>query len=88
MSLAKKPPGELKHKEWVSAVHLGLQQQVVTFLLWMYGFLLVSTVAIIFLQGFNVRGFHLDLKFLMWLGAATIGEIGGVVILTVKAVFK
>lgn len=84
----KKPPEQLKPKEWVTAVHLGFQQQIVTFLLWAYGFLLVVTATILFFQGFHLGGFSLDAALLKWLGAATIGEIGGLVVFTVRASFK
>jgi hypothetical protein len=86
--LAKKPPEQLKPKEWITAVHLGFQQQIVTFLLWAYGFLLVATTTILFFQGFRLRGFALDPALLKWLGGATIGEIGGLLVLTFRASFK
>ncbi|MGA7340717.1 MAG: hypothetical protein WBE72_23450 [Terracidiphilus sp.] len=85
---AEKIPEQLKLKEWVSAVHVGFQQQIVTFLLWAYGFLLAATVTIIFFQGFHFKGFALDSAFLKWLGGATIGEIGGLLVFTFRASFK
>ena len=88
MSLAKRPPENLKPKEWVLAAHVEFQQQIVTFLLGAYGFLLVATVGIILLQGFHAWGFALDASFLRWLGMATIGEIGGLLLLTFRAVFR
>ena len=87
-NVAKKVPKELKPKEWVSVVRVGFQQQIVTFLLWAYGGLLVATVSLIYLQGFHVHGFTLESRFLNWLGGATIGEIGGLLTLTFRAVFK
>jgi len=54
-NVAKKVPKELKPKEWVSVVRVGFQQQIVTFLLWAYGGLLVATVSLIYLQGFQAN---------------------------------
>ncbi len=88
MSLARRPPENLKPKDWVQAAHVEFQQQIVTFLLGAYGFLLVATVAIVLLQGFHAWGFALEASFLRWLGAATIGEIGGLLLLTFRAVFR
>jgi len=82
----------LKTKDWIAAVtaerSLTLQERVVTFLLYAYGFLLAATMTIVFLQGFHVWGFVLDQKVLLWLGGATVGEIGGLLLLTLKAVFR
>ena len=86
-------PQTLTTKAWVTAVatqsHLGLQRRIVTFLLWAYGFLLAATISIFFFfQGFHAWGFQLDLKVLLWLGGATVGEIGGLLLLTVRVVFR
>ena len=88
MALIKNPPAQLQPKQWISAVHVEFQQQIITFLLWAYGFLLITTVSIIFLQGFRLWGFGLDSKFLLWLGAATVGEIGGLLALIFRSAFK
>jgi hypothetical protein len=45
------------------------------------------TFSIIFLQGWEVWGFHLPVSFLNWLGAATIGEIGGLLLLGYRYLF-
>jgi hypothetical protein len=86
--LEKRLPEQLKLKEWVSAAHFGLQEQIVVFLLWAYGFLLVATMGIFFLEGFHVCRFSLDVALLKWLGGATVGEIGGLLVLTIRASFK
>jgi len=86
--LIQNPPANLTPKQWVDAVHVGFQKQIVTFLLCAYGFLLFVTTAIILLQGFHLWGFALDPALLKWLGAATIGEIGGLLLITFRAVFK
>jgi hypothetical protein len=77
-------------KEWVTVVTtehtLGLRSRISTFLFCAYGFLIVTTVVMYFLQGFRV--FYLDVGLLKWLGAATIGEVAGLITLTIKATFK
>jgi len=45
-------------------------------------------MAIFFLEGFHAWGFDLNLKVLRWLGGATIGEIGGLLLLTLRVVFQ
>lgn len=79
---------ELKMKEKQVDSDIGLREKMIVFLFWMYGFFSFSTVAIIFLQGFKVKGFNLDPGFLHWLGAATVGEIGILVQIAYKALFK
>ncbi len=75
-------------KLWVEEVRVGLQQTIITFLLWAYAGLLIATMAIFFLQGFKLWGFNLDSGLLKWLGGATIGNIAGLLTLTFGAVFK
>ena len=58
------------------------------FLLVAYGFLLVSTISLFFLEGFKPLGFNLDGTLLKWLGLATVGEIGGLLTLTFGAIFR
>lgn len=90
--LVPKPPERLTAKGWIDAmtVHqrLHLQQRIVTFLLTAYGSLLFATMGIFLLQGFHLFGFSLDLKVLFWLGGATIGGIGGLLLLTGRLVFR
>ena len=74
-------------KDWVTEVTLGQQNRIINFLLGAYGFLLVATIAIFILQGFRLWGFSLELSLLKWLGGATIGEIAGLLTLTLNAVF-
>jgi hypothetical protein len=50
--------------------------------------MLASTMLIIFLQGFRVRGFNLDATFLKWLGAVTLGEVGGLAATVYGALFR
>lgn len=81
------PPQKLKVKEWVTRVE-ERRSKIVTFLLWAYAFLLVTTVVCFFLEGFHFRGFDLDTGLLKWLGVATIGAIGGLLTITIRASFK
>lgn len=76
----------VKEKEWV--VKVTQQNKMINFLLVAYAFLLVATMAIILLQGFHAWGFALEAPFLKWLGAATIGEVAGLLVITYKSVFK
>ncbi len=79
-------------KDWATKVtlshQLDLQQKIVIFLLVAYGFLLVSTISLFFLEGFKPLGFNLDGTLLKWLGLATVGEIGGLLTLTFGAIFR
>lgn len=79
-------------KDWVTKVTtehtIDLQKQIVTFLIRAYGALLAASVTIFILQGFAVGGFKLSETVLKFIGSATIGEIGGLLLLTLRAVFK
>ncbi len=66
---------------------LAMQKQALSFIQWIYGWLLFATFLVIFLQGFKVWGFQLDPSFLQWLGAATVGEVASLAILIYKALF-
>jgi hypothetical protein len=74
--------------DFFKAIYTELRMKVVDFLLIAYGFLLLTTIIIIFFQGFHCLGFQLPNEFLNWLGGATIGEIGGLLTLTISAVFR
>jgi hypothetical protein len=90
MRLERTP--EIKVKDWVQTVttvsDITQRSRMVTFLLWAYGFLLAGTMALFFLQGFRTGGFHLEEATMHWLGAATIGEIGGLLTRTFGYFFK
>ena len=79
-------------KNWVTQVttahQLGLQQQIVTFLLKAYGGLLSASMVLFLLQGFQLGGFHLEPELLKWLGGTTVGAVAGLLTLTFRAVFK
>jgi hypothetical protein len=74
-------------KDWVTEVTLAQQNKIINFLLIAYGVLLLATMAIFFFQGFKAWGFSLDPSLLKWLGGATVGEIAGLLTITLHAVF-
>ena len=84
-------PVPVSVREWVTkatADHtFHLQKQIVAFLLRAYGGLLAASVIIFLLQGFGTWGFKLSETVLKFIGAGTIGEIGGLLALTFRAVF-
>jgi hypothetical protein len=82
---AKGPPANVPAKSWVGDARVGFHRSILIFLFAAYGFLLAATIAIFFLQGFHAWGFSLETSLLKWLGAATIGEIGGLLYITFKA---
>lgn len=86
--VGKKIPERLQPKEWVKAAQIGIQEQMITFLLRAFGLLLFATMMVFFLQGFHFCGFTLDHDILMWLGAATIGEIGGLLTIAFRSSFR
>jgi len=75
-------------KNWVTTVTTQQQVKVIDFLIRAYGSLLTATMLIFFLQGFRLWGFSLDTGLLRWLGAATVGEIAGLLTLTLRALFR
>ena len=89
-SSAKETIEELKAKSWIKRHDstTDLREKSIRFLLRAYAGLLSATVIIILLQGFKLFGFALPLSFLHWLGGATIGEIAGLLTLTLGAIFK
>jgi hypothetical protein len=85
------PVTVLTVKQWATKAtvehSIGLQKQIVTFLVRAYGSLLAASVSIFLLQGFGIGGFKLSETVLRYVGAATIGEIGGLLALTFRAAF-
>ena len=67
--------------------NISMREKALMFLIYAYSFLLVSTIIIIFCQGFKLFGFSLDLDFLKWLGAATVGEVAGMILMIFGALF-
>jgi hypothetical protein len=90
MRLERAP--EVKIKDWVQEVtvvsDITNRSRIVTFLLSAYGFLLVTTMAMYFLQGFKPYGFHLEEADMQYLGKAVIGEVGGLLATTIGYFFR
>jgi hypothetical protein len=92
MSIVRQRTPDTPVKEWVlevtTASDLTMKSRIVTFLLWAYGGLLATTIGVFLLQGFSqYTGFSLDQGTLHWLGAASIGEIAGLLTITVRHFF-
>lgn len=62
-----------------------LQDYMAVTLLGIYAFAVIVTFAIILLWGF--KRLELEAKFVNWLGAATVGEVAGMLLFIVKKVF-
>jgi hypothetical protein len=80
----------LTPKNWTTRVEAEswrLRKIVLVFLLGAFGFLLLTTMGIYFLQGFRMHGFSLPANVLLWLGGATVGEVAGLLVLCIRAVF-
>jgi hypothetical protein len=67
-----------------SRAAIRLRAQAFCFLRRAFGFSLVTTFGIIFLQGFHLWGFQLSDAFLNWLGGATVGQVAGLFAMVVK----
>jgi hypothetical protein len=92
LSLSKESSQRLTPKEYIeheeAMSNIALRERAASFLFKAYTGLLTATILIIFLQGFQLWGFKLDVGFLNWLGAATIGEIAGLAALVYGSLFK
>jgi hypothetical protein len=87
-SLARNPPANLTVTQWTTAVHVGFKETIIVFLLWAYGVCIGATLAMYLLQGFHAWGFRLGAEELHFLGKVTIGDLVGLLMLTVKAVLR
>ena len=67
---------------------VSLKKKIATLLITYFGLALLFTFGIFVLQGFHFLGFNLDAHVLNWLGAATIGELGGLITIMVKSLFN
>jgi hypothetical protein len=54
---------------------LKIRSTICNFLIRALGFSIVSCVALIFLNGFQPCGFHVDESFLKWFGGATVAQL-------------
>lgn len=67
---------------------INLRERAANFVFFAFGGLLFCTITLIFLQGFKFRGFNLEVEFLSWLGAATVGEVGTILAMVFGFLFK
>jgi len=92
---AKRSRKPVKDKEWVTQVDLAERKQKLSLQrwwtvcgIWTYTFALVASFIIIYLNGFHAWGFTVSETFLKCLQGATVGQIGGLVLLLVKFSWK
>ena len=65
------------------------QKRIAIFYLFgIYAILIVSTLTIIFLEGFHIYGFDIDDVLLKWLGVSILGEVAGLAVLVYGSLFK
>ena len=65
------------------------QKRIAIFYLFtIYAILIVSTLTIIFLEGFHLYGFDIDDGLLKWLGVSILGEVAGLAVLVYGSLFK
>lgn len=64
---------------------IGIRETIVRFLLWAYGFSIVATFGLFYLEGLGRSSLGKEL--MNWLGGAVIGELAGLFALVVKGVF-
>ena len=57
-------------------------------MLWFLGSSLVFAYTVILLHGFKHNSFQLEESFINWLGIATIGEIGSLLVIVYKSIFR
>ena len=93
MTVSPSPePTPVTVKDWVTkatASHkIDLQKRIVGFLLLAYGSALAASLLIYLLQGFALWGFKLSETDLKFIGSATVGEIGGLLTLSFREVFR
>jgi hypothetical protein len=79
---------ELPKKDWFKKARFDRQGWIITFLLSIFGFVIVAGVAMFFLQGFHLGGFNLECNLLRWFGGATIGGIAGLLTIAISESFK
>ena len=67
---------------------LAMRQKITNFLLYAFAWCIALTFLIYLLQGFHLWSFELDVALLKWLGAATIGEVTGLLMMTYNTKLK
>jgi len=90
-NLIREPPETKDIEEYLKseiAIHtIDLRERLVKFLIPAYSTAIGATLCIIFFQGFNLWGFKLAPNFIKWIGAATVGEVAGLLAIVVVSVF-
>jgi hypothetical protein len=86
-----------KDRQELEAVELDLverrrrmdrQDQVLNNLTWIFSGLTVFTLTIILLHGFQLGGFALEENLIIMLGAATVGEVAGLLAIAINALYQ
>jgi|LGVF01.2.fsa_nt_gb hypothetical protein len=68
---------------------ISYQKRIAIFYLFaIYAILIVSTLTIIFLEGFHLYGFDIDDGLLKWLGVSILGEVAGLAVHVYGSLFK
>jgi hypothetical protein len=67
---------------------LDRQDRVLTQLTWLFGGLTFFTLLIILFHGFRFLGFVLEENVIMMLGLATVGEVAGLLAITLNALYQ
>ena len=76
------PPQDLTVEEYFTLSRDRHENSIRNRLVAYYGACLGFTFVVTLLQGFQLKGFNLDPAYLKWLGAATVGEIAGLLTIT------
>jgi len=67
---------------------LKMREVIVWCMLGIFGFLILMTTVFFLFQGFHLWGFSLPESLLQWLGGATIGEVAGLIALSITSFLK
>jgi len=79
------PTEYIKREDALSII--ALRKPATLFAFTAFGILLLSSIVIVFLQGFQTAGFHLESRFFDWLGPAILGQVATIALIIYKSVF-
>ncbi len=83
---------ELQPKEWLKREvvlrTLKMREILLIALLILYGLLIVSNITIFFMQGFHYHGFVLETYLLDRIAWSTVGQVAGLLVLTIVHYLK
>jgi hypothetical protein len=65
-----------------------MQRFLASFVCILFSISCLAVLALFYLQGFHVFGFHLEAGLMRWIGSVTIGALGGLMVVVYKAFFK